>query len=249
MACWLAEDDVKALAYVALGEGGDADLSEEQIAAADDAVQMASTILQGLTGGRVHGPGIGVDTFNVSPNSVRLRLVHQPVRKILSIERVADCETTVLDSDNCRWFLNNGAVYFSPTRRTPYSDWERRYGLPCRSSMTVLNIRYLFGSTISPAARNAMLHLARQLFLAGPLGDPDECTLPERVTSITREGLSIAMLDPGNYFEKGRIGVPLVDQWLSSMLISGKRNAALFSIDAPPGVNISFECRPAKVVV
>lgn len=42
------------------------------------------------------------------------------------------------------------------------------------------------------------------------------CELPQRVTSIVREGVTLALLDPMDMIEKGLTGVYLVDMWLHS---------------------------------
>lgn len=47
---------------------------------------------------------------------------------------------------------------------------------------------------------------------------PDaDCRLPKRVTTITRQGVSIAVLDPLTLFSEGRTGLAEVDLWLGSL--------------------------------
>lgn len=43
-----------------------------------------------------------------------------------------------------------------------------------------------------------------------------ECRLPERVTTITRQGMTVAMLDPMDFLEKGRTGIAEVDQFIAA---------------------------------
>ena len=43
------------------------------------------------------------------------------------------------------------------------------------------------------------------------------CRLPQRVTSITREGVTLAMLDPFEMLDKGRTGLFEVDLWLEAV--------------------------------
>lgn len=44
----------------------------------------------------------------------------------------------------------------------------------------------------------------------------DECDLPTRVSSITRQGLSISMQSIQELLQAGLTGVPIVDQWVNS---------------------------------
>lgn len=50
-----------------------------------------------------------------------------------------------------------------------------------------------------------------QCELARALTPGMECALPERVTNIVRDGVSVAFMDPMNFLNDGLTGVPLVD--------------------------------------
>jgi hypothetical protein len=68
----------------------------------------------------------------------------------------------------------------------------------------------------------ASASLACELLKAmGP--DAKGCRLPKRVTSITRQGVSVAVLDPLTLFADGLTGLPEVDLWVSSLLVGRKR--------------------------
>lgn len=43
------------------------------------------------------------------------------------------------------------------------------------------------------------------------------CRLPKRVTSIVRQNVTVAVLDPLTLFQEGRTGLPEVDLWLESV--------------------------------
>lgn len=45
----------------------------------------------------------------------------------------------------------------------------------------------------------------------------DECQLPARAQSVSRQGVDIQLLDPAQYFDGGLTGVPSVDQWIKSV--------------------------------
>jgi hypothetical protein len=50
-----------------------------------------------------------------------------------------------------------------------------------------------------------------------------DCDLPQRVQSVTREGVSIAILDSFEGLESGRTGIWLVDSWVTSVTRSPRR--------------------------
>jgi hypothetical protein len=57
---------------------------------------------------------------------------------------------------------------------------------------------------------------------------PDaECRLPKRVTTITRQGVSIAVLDPLTLFAEGRTGLAEVDLWLESQRYGAKNRESV----------------------
>jgi hypothetical protein len=72
------------------------------------------------------------------------------------------------------------------------------------------------GGTLSAAA------LACELLKALEPGAPG-CRLPKRVTNITRQGVSMAILDPLTLFAKGQTGLAEVDLWLASVALGPAR--------------------------
>lgn len=54
-----------------------------------------------------------------------------------------------------------------------------------------------------------------------------KCTLPRRVRSVTRQGVSFDMVDPTDIYREGRTGIPQIDQWIAAVnpngLASGPR--------------------------
>lgn len=58
--------------------------------------------------------------------------------------------------------------------------------------------------------------------LAKALCNDGTCQLPQRVQSITRQGVTIAMLDAFDDVEKGHTGIWVVDSWIASIMKSPK---------------------------
>lgn len=96
------------------------------------------------------------------------------------------------------------------------------------------SVTYVKGRPLPVAGQAALGALACELCKAC-VGDAS-CCLPARVTSITRQGYSIAMLDPMEFLKDGRTGVYAVDVWLAAVNPKGRsRYAGVFSPDVVPG--------------
>lgn len=60
----------------------------------------------------------------------------------------------------------------------------------------------------------------------------DDCRLPRRVQSVTREGVTVAVLDAFEDLDEGRTGIWEVDSWVAS-LSEPDRRPSVFSPDVP----------------
>lgn len=76
-------------------------------------------------------------------------------------------------------------------------------------------VTYLRGIPVPSAGRRALAELACELCLAC-LGDSC-CALPKRITSLSVDGATMAMLDPMNFLKDGKTGLYGVDLWLQSV--------------------------------
>lgn len=68
--------------------------------------------------------------------------------------------------------------------------------------------------------------LACEFMLACTPDAEGECRLPKRITSITRQGVTIAVLDPLSLFGDGLTGIPEVDLWVGSVMKGDARRRA-----------------------
>ncbi|RFU83608.1 hypothetical protein DY218_27255 [Streptomyces triticagri] len=94
------------------------------------------------------------------------------------------------------------------------------------------SVRYLRGIRPPAGAVRAVSSLACEI--VKQCRGARDCRLPERVKSITREGITMDVFDPGEWLDKGRTGLPEVDSWLSEVNPNGLRQrAAVFSLDLP----------------
>jgi hypothetical protein len=101
-----------------------------------------------------------------------------------------------------------------------------------------IRLSYRFGTTVTAAAKRAVIQLAHELWLeAHP--ELGECQLPQRTSSVNREGIAYTIFDPQEYLSQGRTGLPSVDLWISSVNpVRAYRPAGVYTPDAPPGVNV-----------
>lgn len=108
--------------------------------------------------------------------------------------------------------------------RTDGGSWDL-----CGDSTTV---NYSFGVAPPESGVQAVLDFALQIAL-GRVGD-DSCKLPDRVQSITRQGISVTLLDPQEFLKDGRTGIYSVDLFLSAVNPYARpQRARVWSPDIP----------------
>jgi hypothetical protein len=163
-----------------------------------------------LGSGRPIGPGI----------RWQVKLTDYPVREVSAVAEQRDPDgeppTALAEGEwrlvNGRWLerLTDGA-------RVPWSVCE-------------IALEYTYGADPPAGGVRAAAEYATQMLLSWA-GD-GACQLPKRVQTITRQNVSMTFLDPGDYLDKGRTGVPSVDQWLASLNPSGlRRRPSVWSPD------------------
>ena len=99
-------------------------------------------------------------------------------------------------------------------------------------------VSYSWGTKPPVVGRLAVLELADQFVKA--VECPSECKLPERITSVSRQGVSFQVFDPQDFLNEGRTGLYSVDLFLKTVNPDGaKRRARVFSPDMPQGRRVS----------
>lgn len=79
-----------------------------------------------------------------------------------------------------------------------------------RSNEIVVN--YLYGMDPPEAGKRAAVRLASEIMKA--ITNPEECALPERVTSVSRQGVNYTVLDPQEFINDGKTGLFEVDMFI-----------------------------------
>lgn len=234
---WATEQDVTNSGIDLSGVNRDADVLE-------DAIGVASDILFTLTGRRWSGGGctrtVALEPRPWTPPDTvmrRRRLVDvEAARLLLGHTRTVTplwlpdwpvtAITEVLDRDGAPvdgslWQLRDGRRL---DRVDP--DTHRRSKWPCQD----FTVTYTHGQPPPRAGVRAAITLAAELALA--VCGAASCRLPERVTSITRQGVTLAVLDPMDIIKDGLTGLPDVDLWVVSVNpTKARRRPAVWSPD------------------
>jgi hypothetical protein len=200
----------------------------------DQALAVSSEILTLATAHLIHPAGEQTEEFTARALR-RFSPVYGPVTSVESVVRVADdgAETPVPHRK-----IGN-AVHFPDQGQASYSVPLWRTNGACGPGESVYRVTYRFGSTLTAGARQAVLLYAHELYRW--LTGDDECDLPEKVTSITREGIGIQLLTPQDFLDRGRTGVGRVDEWLAQANPRrALRPSAVYTPDSPPGVGIDL---------
>lgn len=132
---------------------------------------------------------------------------------------VADVQAVIEDGavlDPATYRVDNNTLLV----RTDGRAWS-----PCG-----LEITYGIGVAVPEGGQVAAGVLANELAKAA-CGDKS-CGLPQRVQTITRQGVSIAMLDAFDDIDKGHTGIWLIDSWIASVTRAPLR-ARVLSPDVP----------------
>lgn len=239
---WLDPESPPVRSAVISGVWGKAPHSDHGIPLVDPidsitvALEEASDILNQLTHLAFHAGGVAEEDFVATPRARRLSPALQPLTEIISLKRLgADftMEPVVLDG----WFAHSGALYFGYGTFT-LGDYMRHVICQRPAEQEFLRLTYRYGSTITASARAAVLYLAHELWLStNRCSECEECVLPERTTSVAREGISYTLSDPIDFLNSGRTGLPSVDRWVAGVNPSqATRRSSVYDPGAPPGV-------------
>lgn len=151
-----------------------------------------------------------------------VKLPGYPVRSIQQVR----IDGQILDAARYRVDDHRWLVYLP-------ADGEQRRGWPCcqrvdlaDTELDTWSITYTYGMSPPLGGQQSAAALACQLAMSRDPSLAAQCRLPKRVTSITRQGISLAVLDPLTLFADGLTGLTEVDMWVQSILLGDKRRRA-----------------------
>lgn len=187
----------------------------------DEATAIARSIVVALCGSRWVYPAVRfVDEYPTTDSGMVI-LSGRPVQVIHSVT----VGGKLVDPADYR--VTNGFVLDLRTRLTP--GGSLRVPSACRRPGTV-EVDYTYGVLELPGiVQRAIDVLAKEIGLAD--SNDNACRIPERVTSVTRQGVSWTLLDPQDFLDDGRTGIYEVDLAIRAVNPSGaKRRPRVFSI-------------------
>lgn len=202
-----------------------------------EAARTASFLLWGLSGRKFSGESRVTELYNLEGRSApdaltqlandpiglssmttvdvartQLRLRHKPVTRIVAVTPEGAGEM----SEDHYYLFDHSTIQF------------------LGSVPRHVQVTYWYGSSVPIAGRMAARQLAME-FARLWSGDA-ECALPDRVTSVSRQGMSFTILDNQDFIAELRTGVYAVDLFLKTVNPdSARRKSKVFSPDIPRG--------------
>lgn len=220
----------------------------------DDVAEMASFLLYDLSGRRFNGIcqrtvrpcrnlcgcwdgelylGASCDAPTCGCNTEsRIRLDGYPVREIVSVKidgEVIDEDTYRLDENRYLLRLHDAGPPVVP------QTWPGCQNIALDDDHEgTFSITYTYGVAPPALARRAAAQLACELLKACP-GTAGECALPNKVTRVVRQGVTIEKIIPlAELLKEGATGLQIVDAFLAAVSKGPKRRPAVWSPDVQP---------------
>lgn len=180
-----------------------------------DVLKEATFILSELTNGAIHGERCWRDEYRVPPSSYILDVIHGPLKEVHHLYRAHDCGAVLTEVNE--WCISTSIGVDIRKNMTTWNGFFPGEWLPwsvgnCNCRPYTYVIEYTQASTLVPGSDRVAKKLAEE-YLRARAGKP--CSLPERITSVSRQGMSWTILDPQDFLTKGLTGISVVDHWLS----------------------------------
>lgn len=78
-----------------------------------------------------------------------------------------------------------------------------------------LSVTYSYGTPPPAAGKRAAIRLANELILSDK--GSGACALPERISSVNRQGVSYTIMDPQEFIANGKVGIYEIDLFLAAV--------------------------------
>lgn len=189
--------------------------TEEQI---EQAAAIASELLWQLSGGRFGLREITVRPYRLTC-SRRREFTYPVISELCCGSRLIRLDERAEEIIEVK--VNGGVV-------TDYRFYDHRMivldsqTFPCCQDLSLpdtddgtWSITYTAGVPIPEGGKFAAQMYACELVKA--MTNDGSCKLPQRVQTISRQGITVALLDPQEFLTSYRTGLPLVDAWLASI--------------------------------
>lgn len=207
-----------------------------------ESLQVATDILYEMSGRRFPG----ATTVTVRPceqcscgSTTRctsgLQKITLSPRPVISIGQVK-IDGEVVSPTEYRVDEWRDLVHFPLTANSPFVGWPccQRMDLPS-TEVGTFEVTFTYGKEPPLAGKRAAASLACEFVKA--VNMDTSCRLPQRVQSVTRQGVSLVVLDPMDLFQQGKTGIPEVDLFLGAYNPRHlQRRAHVINVDVTPSV-------------
>lgn len=224
------------------------DLADPSSPYAEEAAKSASFILYKLSAEKYAGPRTATDVYisqggqcstcladdslvaaGISESAHRHLYVPDTRTKIENLRlrgRPVTSVAAVVDSD--------GAELPTTSYRLLNAAYVRRTDGRCWDFSRGVTITYSYGVYPPSIGVAAAIKLGNEFLKL--YTDATDCQLPERVTAVSRQGISYTVLDPQTFLQDGRTGIYEIDLFLKAVNPTGaKKRPRVFSPDTPRG--------------
>lgn len=166
------------------------------------------------------------DWHTPSPDTYELRLAG-PVQSIIEVK----VDGRALDPGEVALYDARYLVRVDPNGGRASWPADQRLDLSDDAEGT-FSVTYVWGQAIPAGGRIAGqvwgCELANQLHA---LFGGDDCGLPDRVTTLTRQGVTLTGLSALDFLKAGKVGIDIVDRWIDVVNPAGARRPA--SVTSP----------------
>jgi len=152
-----------------------------------------------------------------------IRLPRRPVTAVqeVKVDGVVLTAGTDYRVDDWRWLVRLGGLKWPVCQDLLLPD----------TAVGTFSVAFSYGPAAPAAGVYACERLACEIAKA-MIAHPD-CNLPERVQTVTRQGITVGFIDPMTFLDKGRTGIYEVDLFLRSYNPNGlSRRSSLHRADA-----------------
>lgn len=127
-----------------------------------------------------------------------LRLRNTPVRSIQSVTHLGrELDPSEFSLRNNSYLVRHNAL---PWVLDPVNE---------------LSVTYTHGTPPPMAGKRAAIRLANELILSDK--GSGACVLPERISSVNRQGVSYTVMDPHEFLANGKVGIYEIDLFLAAV--------------------------------
>lgn len=180
---------------------------------AEEAAISATWALWTLSGERFHGAQCWVEDYRTISGYCYIQLRQWPVVEVVQVSTIDMCDGTVVAAtgvgDIVVGWCNTGDGEINVCNNSSNTLGSTGCG---GASGSIVRVHYKTGNNLPPGSDRVAFRLAEEYVKAA---SGAACALPERITSITRQGASWTILDPQDFLQDGLTGIGPVDQWLA----------------------------------